>query len=174
MLFLYMMIDDPDDRKSFERFYKKYTTKVYSIAMSIIKNEQLAEDAAANTFFYFAKNYDKIKSIDKSKIERYIYIVSKNKAFDILKAERRGIEMMEYNDEIMLTNEFLSEYDKIYLRDCIRKLNYQDREILYLFFSCGLDYKIIAETIGITQAAVRKRMQYAKSRLKSLLETEGC
>ena len=107
MLILYMMIDDPDDRKSFERFYKKYTTKVYSIAMSIIKNEQLAEDAAANTFFYFAKNYDKIKSIDESKIERYIYIVSKNKAFDILKAERRGIEMMEYNDEIMLTNDYV-------------------------------------------------------------------
>lgn len=166
------LIDDDDDKKAFEKLYNKYKNKVYAISFDILKNVQLAEESTADTFLSLARSFQKINKLEYHKLDCYIVITSRNMAFNMLKKEKVNISDVQYNDDLILDNNNLSEYDYIFLKDCIKQLNYTDREIFYLKFSCGLEYSDISKALGISVSAARKRLQYAKDKLKKILEQE--
>jgi RNA polymerase sigma-70 factor (ECF subfamily) len=166
------MIDNEEDRTAFEKLYNKYKNKVYAISYNILKNEQLAEDAASDTFLSLAKSFQKIKNYEHHKLDYYIVISSKNTAIDMLRKEKDNMSVTTYNDDLLLSNENMVKYDYVHLKECIKQLTYTDREILYLRFSCGMEYSEISRTLGIGTSAARKRLQYAKDKLKRLLELE--
>ena len=56
MLAIYLtLIDNEDDKKSFEDLYNQNRSKAYAIAFNILKNKTLAEEACSETFFSLAK-----------------------------------------------------------------------------------------------------------------------
>ena len=167
------MIGEKKDSFLFEAIYKKYRARVYSIAFRVLKNSALAEEAAADAFFNIARSFDSIKLLEAHKLEYYIAVTAKNAALDILKKEKKYMDDVEYNDEINFTDDNIGKYDYSFLKECIRKLSEQDREILYLRFNCSLDYTTISHSIGVSAAAARKRVQYAKEHLRVLLEGQG-
>ncbi|WP_419574135.1 RNA polymerase sigma factor [Ruminococcus sp.] len=83
---------------------------------------------------------------------------------------KENLMTVSYDDDSYFVNENMSCYEFEFLKGCIKKLKVDDQEILYLKFSCGLEYSEISKTLGITSATARKRLQYAKNRLKILLE----
>lgn len=91
-------------------------------------------------------------------------------AKNISKKEKENLMTVSYDDDSYFANENMSCYEFEFLKGCIKKLKVDDQEILYLKFSCGLEYSEISKTLGITSATARKRLQYAKNRLKILLE----
>lgn len=51
MLAIYLtLIDNEDDKKSFEDLYNQNRSKAYAIAFNILKNKTLAEEACSETF----------------------------------------------------------------------------------------------------------------------------
>ena len=63
MLALYLtLIDNEDDKRSFEDLYNQNRSKAYAIAFNILKNKTLAEEACSETFFSLAKSFQKIKN----------------------------------------------------------------------------------------------------------------
>ena len=51
MLAIYLtLIDNEDDKKSFEDLYNQNRSKAYAIAFNILKNKALAEEACSETF----------------------------------------------------------------------------------------------------------------------------
>jgi RNA polymerase sigma-70 factor (ECF subfamily) len=166
------MIDNEEDRTAFEKLYNKYKNKVYVISYNILKNEQLAEDAASDTFLSLAKSFQKIKNLEHHKLDYYIVISSKNTATNLLKKEKENLAMLPYDDDCYLSNKNLTNFDLEFLKECINQLTDTEQEILYLKFSLGLEYKDISNALDISCATARKRLQYAKEKLKSLLEKE--
>ena len=174
MLPIYLaLIDEEEDKISFAEMYDKYKQRIYNISFKILQNAALAEESTSEVFLSLAKCYNKIKGLDPHKLDYYIVLTSRSTALDMVKKERKHMENIEYDDDILLTNDKMEEYDYSFLKECIKQLSFQDREILYLKFNCGLDFKIISETIGITSSAARKRLQYAKEHLRKLLEEGG-
>ena len=58
MLAIYLtLIDNEDDKKSFEDLYNQNRSKAYAIAFNILKNKTLAEEACSETFFSLAKSF---------------------------------------------------------------------------------------------------------------------
>ncbi|MBR1864150.1 MAG: sigma-70 family RNA polymerase sigma factor [Ruminococcus sp.] len=167
------LLADSSDEESFTELYKNYREKVYKIAFRVLRNEQLAEDAASEAFIRLAKNYDKIRSLEPPQLEYYVILASRSSALDMMRKEMKYMGNTEYNDELMLDNKSIEDYDQFYLKECIKKLSFQDKEILYLKFNCELDYSAISNYKGITAAAARKRLQYAKEHLRKLLENGG-
>lgn len=164
------LIDNDEDKKAFEKLYNKYKNKVRAISFDILKNEQLAEESTSDTFLSLAKCFQKIKKLEYHKLDYYIVITSRNMAKNILKKEKENLMMVSYDDNSYFANENMSGYDQGFLKECIEKLTDNDQEILYLKFSCGLEYPEISKALGITAATARKRLQYAKDKLKILLE----
>ena len=56
---------------------------------------------------------------------------------------------------------------------CILKLPHDFLEVILLKFDLGLSNREIADTLGISQALVRKRLQRARAELRTIFEMEG-
>lgn len=55
MLSLYLaLIPEPSGRDKFDKLYNSFKDKMYSVAMSVLHNPSLAEDAASEAFFNIA------------------------------------------------------------------------------------------------------------------------
>ena len=62
MLAIYLtLIDNEDDKKSFEDLYNQNRSKAYAIAFNILKNKTLAEEACSETFLVSQKGFKKLK-----------------------------------------------------------------------------------------------------------------
>ena len=62
----------------------------------------------------------------------------------------------------------MSCYEFEFLKGCIKKLKVDDQEILYLKFSCGLEYSEISKTLGITSATARKRLTVCQKQIEDI------
>ncbi|MDE6592029.1 MAG: sigma-70 family RNA polymerase sigma factor [Oscillospiraceae bacterium] len=167
------LIDDKDDKKSFEELYEKYNRLAYSIAFNILKNNELAEDACSEAFLSIAKCFEKIKDLEPHKLEKYIVITVRNTSINMYNKERRRVETVPLSDNFLdLTDESLSDKNYDNIIGCIKQLSDTDQEILYLRINFGLKYNEIADTLHISNAAARKRLQNAKDNLLKKLNKE--
>ena len=168
---LVTLIDDNSDKERFAALFEKYKSRVYAIAFRFLGNEALAEEAAQDTFFFLARNFSLVKSLKPSQLDFYITIAAKNTALSALRKEKRHLESAELREDL-LDDKSMSAYDRAELRSALEALDYEDREVLYLHYVMGLDYKSVGRTLTISAAAARKRAQYARARLKQLLKGE--
>ena len=175
MLAIYMaLIDDEDDKKSFENLFIQNKSKAFAIAITILKNRSLAEDACSEAFLSIAKSFQKIKKLEAHKLDYYIVITVRNAALNLLKKENEHNKTVPLNEEINeLTDDSLSNRNYNEIVDCIKQLSYVDQEILYLRVDLGLDYSEISQALHISNAAARQRFKHAKDSLAKLLEKEG-
>lgn len=59
MLAFYMMlIDDEQNKSKFEKLYYEYRDRMMYVALSVLHNNEDAEDAVHNAFIGIAKNMD--------------------------------------------------------------------------------------------------------------------
>lgn len=167
------LIDDEEDKVSFENLYYKYRGQAYAIAYDILKNSALAEDACSEAFFSIAKVYTRIQHLKPLQLEKYVLLTIRNKARNLCRDEKKHREVLPINEAVIsLKDDVMSQYNINVIHECIKKLSDTDREILYLRVTLGFGYHDIAQHLGISQAAARKRLEYARKNLSKLL-TEG-
>lgn len=164
------LIDDPCDLADYENLYKSTRLKAYITAFKILRNETLAEEAVSESYLKIAENFQKIHNLNAHKKEAYIVITVRNTSLNMLKKETK-IEIVEYNDEIDLAPQ-IEHIREQRLAELIAELSATDKEILYLRYTLKLGYDEIAIALGISSAAARQRMRFAKKNLKELLERE--
>lgn len=174
MLLLYMaLIDNEDDKKSFENLFNQNKSKAFAIAFKILKNRSLAEEACSEAFFRIAKCFQRIKDLEAHKLDYYIIITVKNAALSLLKKEKKHNETVQLNDDIHeLTDDSLSNHNYDDIVDCVKQLSYINQEIIYLRVTIGLDYNEISQILHISNATARQRFKHAKDSLARLLEKE--
>ena len=90
MIYL-MMIDVEDDRRKFVVLYEKYRCLMMTVAISILKDNYLAEDAVHEAFIKVAKNIDKFGDVDRIETKRYLISIVKSTAIDIYRKRNRHI-----------------------------------------------------------------------------------
>ena len=157
------------DEKEFEVFYIKFYRRMVSVAFEILGNRFLAEDAVSDAFLRITRNWKKIRNLSEEQKDYYVFISAKNAALNVMKKEEMYIDSVEFDDS-MLSDENLHDTSDEFITEQMKRLASKDREILYLKYSMGFDYKAIAGTIGISVSAARKRVQYAKENLAKLLK----
>lgn len=180
MLAFYMaMIDTPEEKADFETLYLTYKGKFFSVAYGILKNHHDAEEAVSQAFFTIAKSFSKISSLEKANRDAYLKVVIRNAAIDFFRRAKNDKsvaieEMDDFNaasDDV--SDEVLSGINYESIVEAIRSLPEHDAEPLYLFYVRELSVKEIAETIRESEETVKKRLQRARKKLRTLLESSG-
>lgn len=149
------------------------------VAMSILHDNQLAEDAVQEAFFRIAKNINKIGEINCHETKGYVVIIVKNVALTMRK-KLLNLGFDEEDEE----NEELNGYDDVEssvfekisvekITNAILSLPETYRQAVYL--SVVYEYKAgeIAKVLDISQEAVRKRLQRGREILKAKLIEMG-
>lgn len=160
-------IENPRDKVKFEEIYQKYRGFMLKIASRILHGQQDAEDAVHNAFLSIAKNMRIVPPLDSPQMRGFIYIVTQNKALDLLDQRKR------HNNEVPLTDLPVLAEEEHHLAWCIAQLPSRYREVILLKYSHGYTTREVADILGISFAAASKLDQRAKARLRELCEKEG-
>ena len=155
-----------DSRVAFNSFYNLYYTQVFRFCYYFLKENEACKEVVSDVFFSVWKSRMKLKEV--SNIEVYLYAVAKNASLNYLK-KASSFQYVSI-DEIPMTldqsddnpeNTVLSsEIDKL-LTDVVSNLPEKCRVIFLMARHEGLEYKEIANALGLAESTVRVQMKIA-------------
>ena len=176
MLIYLQMLDTPEERAKFETLYYAYRRTMLHIAMQILKDHQLAEDAVQEAFLRLVKNFSKVGQINCPRTRMFTVIIVRNISLTML-AKREEENILE-SPEAMIPIEYDLEEDVLdriayeEVLSAIQKLPVIYRDILYL--PCVEEYKLteMSKLLGIEAETVKKRAQRGRKKLLDQLTKE--
>lgn len=172
------LIDNEEDRKRFEDIYNQYSNLMMSIALDKLGgNIEDAEECLQESFLSIAKNFDKVKEIEKDKIKKYLITVITGFAISKIRSNSCHHHVVPYDNIDEFINESIldkgiSKYNVIEIVDALDRLDECDRLYLYLMYVYGYKSREIAEMFNLTDASVRKKIQFAKRDVVEYLEKD--
>ena len=75
----------PDNDDKIGALYKKFAHSLWYVAMSYMKDDQLAEDIVQETFLRLTACPEKIGRIDTSQTRRFLFTIAKHCCIDVLR-----------------------------------------------------------------------------------------
>ena len=99
-MILLTITDDPKDRTKFCILYEKYRYLLHKVAMEVLHDRYLAEDAVQSAFIKIADNIAKVGEIDSRQTKSYLIVIAKNAAIDISRKRKRQMKREINADEI--------------------------------------------------------------------------
>ncbi len=162
--------------KELEKIYNEAYRAVYWTAMSLLKNEADAEDVVQDTFVTLIESYDTMK--DKDKVIPWLKKIAANKCLNRLTRTKTDAVEDEFFDDVeAIAEDFLpdsiveSEEARRIIMDIINnKLSDEIRRTLILFYFDDMSTKEIAEALGVPEGTVRRRLNFARNKIKKEVE----
>ncbi len=159
------------DQSAFGKLAEVYQAPVYNLAYRMLGNAGEAEEAAQETFL---KAYTHLRTYDQTrKFSTWLLSIASHHCIDRLR--RRRFTWLSMDDNPMLgwlTAEQGKPEESVLrveagdeVRDLLSQLEPPYRLPLILRYWHDLSYEEIAETLGITEAAVKSRLHRARHQM---------
>ncbi|MDT3367867.1 ECF RNA polymerase sigma-E factor [bioreactor metagenome] len=161
------------DNDAFRLFYDRYYLQVYRFASYFVESSLLIEEIVSDVFCIIWQRREKLSQIEY--FERYLYTITKNKAFYYLRNEQK-ISFTELDPLAgIITDDLDPEYlmvDKEFadsLKQAVDELPDRCRIIFMMAREEGLKYKEIADILSISEKTVNAQMVLAIKKLTKRL-----
>lgn len=157
------------DHQAYGELVDRYKNAIYHHCFAIVRNEDVAEDIAQETFI---TAYYKLRSYKcEYRLGTWLFKIATNKALNWLK--RAGREVAA--DDQLIANiasvhpgpDKLTAYAE--LRKAVERLKAQHRAVISLYYWQGLSYAEIATVLSVPVGSVRGWMNRAKQQLRKEL-----
>ena len=169
MLIYMSMIETNEDKDLFEGLYLKYRKHMKYIAMQILGDEYLAEDAVHNAFLKIITHLEKFHKIDCQETKNLIVIFIRSTSIDLYRKRKREFEQIDTLDQDILTEADFSALNVADILSAIKTLPEIYRDVLLLKVEYEYTDREIAKILGIKTDTVSKRLERARRQLKKLL-----
>ncbi len=153
---------------SLEKTAADYSDLLYKICIVMLRSEQDAQDVIQETFCrYLEKN----PSFTDSEHEKaWLIKVAANCCKDLLRFRLRHPQIsIDTLADSLITN---PDQHETFIE--LLELPLKQRAVIYLYYVEGYQVKEIAELLGISIWAVKKRMQRGREQLRVLCKEEWC
>ena len=90
--FYLQLLETEGEKQKFERLYERYRRLMHWIAVGILQDEHLAEDAVHEAFLRILQNFDGIDEILSPKTRNFVVIVVRNTSLNLRKKQKREDE----------------------------------------------------------------------------------
>lgn len=175
LLFYLTLTDAPEKKTKLEQIYNEYKRLMQYIAYEILKDNDLAEDAVHQAFLRIIRHLDGIEDISCHKTKAFIVIIIRCTAPDMLRKEKRQrvIGMEAVREDGTYSRDMTEDLSVHELTQIIKSLPEIYRDALELKVYYDLSDRELAEALGISYAAARKRLERARAALKKALKDRG-
>jgi len=168
-----------EDRSSFEKLYMEYRGLMYSVAVNVLHDQHLAEDAVHNAFLKISNHVKKISSMDCHKTKAFMVIVVRNTSIDLYNRRKKTPLLFPGDTEPMTPGGEPVEdtvCDRIEIEELREKIGLLPeiyREVLILRCVHEFSGREISKILNINEATVRKRLERARERLLTISGKEA-
>ncbi len=159
----------------FNLIYQRYGGKVYAKCISILRDEELANDAVQDVFMKILLNLSGFSG--KSTFSTWLYSITYNYCIDLVRRKKK--EKNLFSDDMEKTmdvideevpDEYLLELDVKRLRSVLDRLQADDKAVLLMKYQDDMSIKEIAEVFQKAESAIKMKIKRAKHRAKLMCE----
>lgn len=171
MIAIYLsLIDSEGDREKFTELYNTYKDLLYWIALRKTNSIEDSEECVQETFFYVAKHFEKIGDVKSKRTKGYLSAIVTGFAIDIYNDSKKA-NVVSLDGEQTVDIEYYEDYEKAELLTAFDNiLDEESRIYFYLKYIYGYKSSEIAEIYKVKDSYIRKKLQYAKEKLRKHLE----
>jgi len=157
-------------QSQFEAFLLANEKRIYHDLLSLLSNDNDAQDLLQMVFIAF---YEHIDRVEEATALSYLYKIAHNKSMTFLKQKNRYISADPRSfDHIPDRTQAVPEPDYGPLREAIRALPPRLASVIQLQYYENLSYKDISGQLGISVKAVESLLVRAKKILRKKLVKE--
>ncbi|HVM16158.1 MAG TPA: sigma-70 family RNA polymerase sigma factor [Gaiellaceae bacterium] len=160
------------DETALAELYDRHGRLAYGLALRIVRDPQLAEDAVQDAFLAVWRGAGKYVA-DRGKASTWLLTIVHRRAIDLVRREqRRRTEPLEEAVEthVAATEELAwLRLERERVQSALRKLSDPQREAIELAYYGGLTQSQLAERLGQPLGTIKSRMFAALTRLGELL-----
>ena len=187
MLILYLSyIGDSNDKEFFENLFYSYRKQMLYLALSIVHNQNDAEDIVHDVFLKIAQRYMPVvrKIKNENDMRNYLLKATKNTALNKIRKCKRDncsldniSEFSRDNTKVLADEDFLdkicaqSEYKQII--DAIESLDEHYRNSLYYHFVLEIPISQVAKILNQPISTTKMQLVRGKKMLLKLLKSKG-
>lgn len=164
-----------DDKNAFAEIFKRYSNKVFQLAIYYYHHEEEAEEIVQEVFL---KIWIKRKSIQSAEaFSSFLYTTTKNMIFDSFKKEVKHKAYAEYLRKSNLHKQtentqetiFYNDLEKIY-SELLEELPSKRKQVFALSRKEGYSNQEIAEKLNISVKTVEEHIYQSLKFLKKLIK----
>jgi RNA polymerase sigma-70 factor, ECF subfamily len=165
------------DDLALAELYDRFGRVAYGLALRILRDEALAQDAVQEAFLAIWRSADRFLA-ERAKASTWILTLVHRRAVDLVRREdRRRGEPLESAAEPVASGTTEDEaelgFERRVVQEALRQLTPEQREALELGYYGGLTQSELAERLGQPLGTIKSRMFTGLSRLRDLLAEAG-
>lgn len=164
---------------AFASLLNRYKSKVYTTIYLIVKDTYIAEDLTQDTFIKAVETLKSGKYNEEGKFLPWIIRIAHNLAIDYFRREKRYPSIV-FEDGSSVFNSLDFSEDSVesltirretheYLRELIKRLPEQQREVLIMRHYEDMSFQDIADATGVSINTALGRMRYALINLRKMM-----
>ena len=162
------------DQNAFSEIYEEFVDVMFSYGSKITTNRELLKDCIQEVFYNLYRYHLNLQHPEY--LEFYLFRSLRNEIFQKIKRIKKesafsneGIHLFDLKFQIEQDTfeEESLEYRDETLRQILKTLDPQKRELLFLKFTTGLSYAEIGQLTGMTPDAVKKQVYRTLGFLRS-------
>lgn len=184
LVFYLSMLGNDNDRNLFERIYYSYRKQMFTVALSVLGNQDDAEDLVHDVFCNIAENHmPTLKNIkNEQDMKNYLLKAAKNSALN-KKRDAKHMVSLDGNENFLGTEKGISDskfldmicnslsYHEII--SAIRNLDKKYEEVLYLHFVLEMSVPQVADYLNRSKNTVKSQLTRGKLLLLKKISLNG-
>ena len=165
------------DEQALAELYDRFGRVAYGLALRILRDEALAQDAVQDAFLAIWRNADRFLA-ERAKASTWILTLVHRRSVDLVRREdRRRAEPLETAPEPAAAETVEEEaalgFQRRVVQEALRRLPPEQREALELGYYGGLTQSELAERLDQPLGTIKSRMFTGLNRLRDLLAQAG-
>jgi RNA polymerase sigma factor (sigma-70 family) len=165
------------DEEALAELYDRFGRVAYGLALRVLRDEKLAEDAVQEGFLAAWRNADRFMP-ERAKASTWILTFVHRRAVDLVRREdRRRAEPLTEGVEPAsggsAEDDAWLRFERERVQAALRQLPDQQREALELAYYGGFSQSELAERLGQPVGTIKSRMFTGLARLRELLAEPG-
>ncbi len=149
-----------------KEIYLEYNQYIYSLAYKHLGDKTLAEDIVQDTIIKIREKIIEKEINSCHKIGSLIGYIVRGLCIDLIRRNEKVIYREIFDYEIKTEDTFVS---RLIFNDAINRLPEKYKNIFIMKILKDMSYSEIAKDLGLSESAVRKRVERARKILKEVL-----
>jgi RNA polymerase sigma factor (sigma-70 family) len=161
------------DQRAFGRIVEACKNTVTAIALAIVRDVQVSEDIAQEAFLSAWQNLSRLRAAGS--FLPWLRQITRNLALSHLRTRGNQRSSRADLDDVLAVvadpqpghaDRLQREHEEFLVAQALDELPEESREVLLIYYREGQNSRQVAELLGMQEAAVRKRLQRARDRVR--------